>query len=74
MIGSIISAVIAGLLNWVNSWMKAKELEEAKFAARSFEAQKESMVEGKALEVQIQKAVSGISEPQTATQLKELLG
>jgi hypothetical protein len=75
LISAIGGELFSSVLGWFDSWRKEKELYAAKRSAESNELQKQSLVEGKALEVKIEQAVSGIpTNARTTADLRRAFG
>jgi hypothetical protein len=74
MIGTIVAAVITAGLGFLYNMYKEKKNKENEFKAISLQAQKESLVAGKDLEVQIQQAQLALPAPKTKAELRAAMG
>lgn len=75
----IISAIggefFSSILGWIDTWRKEETLYAAKRSAESAELQKNSIVDGKSLEVKIEQAVYGIpTNARTTAALQRAFG
>jgi hypothetical protein len=72
--GAILSAIISGIVGAILGIFEKKTAKSNEYEARSLQAQKESVVIGKKLESEIDRATAEVPVPKTAQDLDRLLG